>query len=97
MKIVVGKYTIHGDKFCVWVMEEQPTKSRDGKIKTKQVKVGGYSPNYEQLLQTFITKKGISSDCTEIKGLLEDFAQTEKDMRVIAGEIGKKFDKEKKK
>ena len=67
MKIEEAKYTVHGDGFCVWIMEGMPyikNKKGKGRRLIKQEKVGGYSPHFEQLLSSFVRQKGISSDAS---------------------------------
>jgi hypothetical protein len=95
MKIEVGKYTVHGDSLCVWIMESVHYKNRKGEDSIKQVKVGGYSPHFEQLLSSFVRQKGISSESKTIPEQIKEFANIEKDLVEIGEAIGKELDKKK--
>jgi len=95
MKIEIGKYTVYGDSLCVWIMETVPCKNRKGEDSTKQVKVGGYSPHFTQLLASFVEKKGISTDAKSYEQQLQNFADIEKAMVEIGEAIGAELDKKK--
>ena len=95
MKIEVGKYTVHGDSFCVWIMESVHYKNRKGEDSIKQEKVGGYSLHFEQLLSSFVRQKGISTDASSDEEQLQKFADIEKDLVELGEAIGKELDKKK--
>lgn len=95
MKIEIGKYTVHGDSLCVWIMEDVPYINKKGEKAIKQEKVGGYSPHFRQLLASFVEKKGISTDAESYEQQLQNFADIEKAMVEIGEAIGKELDKKK--
>lgn len=95
MKIEVGKYTVHGDGLCVWIMEGMPYINKKGEHAIKQEKVGGYSPHFEQLLSSFVRQKGISSNASSDEEQLQKFADIEKDLVELGEAIGKELDKKK--
>jgi len=97
MEIKVGKYTVHGDSLCVWIMESVHCKNRKGEDSIKQVKVGGYSPHFTQLLASFVEKKGISTDAKSDEQQIQAFADIEKDMVKLGEAIGAELDKKVKK
>lgn len=80
MKIQVGKYTLCSDQFCYWILEEQPIESEKAKRETKEVRVGGYSTRFSNLLRSFKENRLKLSDATDMEELLVDLVQISDDM-----------------
>ena len=90
MKIDIGRYSIVGDSFCLWITETRETKDPKTKKKTGKTtteRVAGYCENFEQLMEDFIDRKTRNSDATELKALLKDLAGAERDAKKIAKTI----------
>lgn len=90
MKIEVGRYTIIGDSYCLWITETRETKDPKTKKKTGKVtteRVAGYSLNFEELMEDFIDRKTRNSDAATLKQMLRDIASAEKDAKKIVKTI----------
>jgi hypothetical protein len=97
-KIKIGDYIFYADGLCMWITQSREyINKKTGKISIIEDKVAGYSPNFETLLISFVTKKSMVSTATEVKELLQDLARIESDLIVIAKELGRKVDKNVKK
>lgn len=97
MEIRIKDYTIYSDKLCLWITERRDFKNKQGEILIKEDKVGGYSPNFETLLTSFVNNKSMGSGAIEVEEFLQDLTKIEKDLMDIAREIGKKVDRNVKK
>lgn len=85
MKIEIGRFTLFSDAQCMWITEEKPKKKKEAHTDEFATnRVAGYSMNFEQLLTSFIENGYRSSDAKDVKKLLSDMAQKEKDIIEIA-------------
>ena len=87
MEIEVGKYTIHSDRYCMWITESVKTKRKDAKTEVIEKKVAGYSINAEQLLDSFIEYGVRDAPSKTIETYLKHVAKVERDAKRIAKEI----------
>jgi hypothetical protein len=97
VEIRIKDYTIYSDKMNLWITERRDFKNKQGEIFIKEDKVGGYSPNFETLLTSFVNNKSMGSGAIEVEEFLQDLTKIEKDLMDIAREIGKKVDRNVKK
>lgn len=79
MDIKVGNFTLKSDPHNLWVTET--VTSEDGK--EYDVKVAGYSPTFQGLLNSFIKKEIRKSDAKSFDELYADIEKLEKRLEEI--------------
>jgi len=80
MKIQVKNYTLHSDRFALWVTERQPAGEKAEKTEYVDVRVGGYCTNLKNLIRSFGENQLKMSDATDMEELLEDIERIADDM-----------------
>ena len=80
MRIEIDKYIIVSDPQCMWIEEKYTGKN--GKEYTRRV--SGYVRTFKELLENFAEHKIRESTAKDVKELLADFADCEKELRKIA-------------
>ena len=89
MKIQVGKYTINSDQFCLWITQPKTAKKKDGTEYESEERVAGYSANFQQLLDSFASRKIRGSEARTAEQLLKDLAGIECDIQGIISAVNK--------
>jgi hypothetical protein len=86
MEVKIGKYIIKSDAYCMWMEEEYSGKTKGGVEKVATRQVAGYVKTFEELLVNFMEKRLRSSDATEVKEVLAEFAKCEADIKKLIKE-----------
>ena len=69
------KHYLCSDPYCYWITCEVTYKGRDGKEKTTDRRVSGYSRNFSEAVESFIEKKIKSSEASNLAELKDDIEQ----------------------
>lgn len=83
MEVSVGKYIIKSDSQSMWIEEKYKGKSRDGREIDQTRRVSGYVRTFTELLASFAERKVRESTATEIKEMLQTFAECERDIKTL--------------
>ena len=83
MNIESGKYIIKSDSQSMWIEEKYKGKSRDGREIDQTRRVSGYVRTFTELLASFAERKVRESTATEVKELLQTFADCESEIKAI--------------
>ena len=84
MRIEIGKYIIVSDPQCMWIEEKYTGETKKGEEKEYTRRVSGYVRTFKELLENFAEHKIRESTARDVKELLADFADCEKELRKIA-------------
>ena len=83
MRIEVGNYIICSDPQCMWLEEKYTGKTKAGEGKEYIRRTSGYVRTFDELLESFVERKIRSSEATDIKKLLREFSDIERDIKAL--------------
>ena len=89
MEIKIDKFTIHSDKYNMWITEMVNQKKKDGSMCEVDKRVSGYTANFRQLLESYMSYKLRGSEARTVKEVLQDFADAERDLQAIINKVDK--------
>ena len=92
MEIESGNYVLKSDNYNLWIEKKGITKKKDGTEAETSRKVAGFSSTFEALLLDFAKVRIKSSESTNMKELLKEASEIEKELLDMARDFGKGLD-----
>ena len=82
MKIRLGdKYWLNSDPHCYWITVDVVTENGKNAGKVYERRVSGYTPTFEQCVDTFIDYHLTDSQISDFKKLKKEIADLKKEVR----------------
>lgn len=82
MRIKLGdKYWLNGDRYCFWITEEYTVKKGKNAGSTDERACTGYTPTFEQCVESFIEKGLGGAEIDDLKELVKTVTDLKEEVR----------------